>query len=309
MKATAESRGLGGRGPGVRRRAAGDVARSSVKRFWEADGTSHVRALAYQSMFVLLSGFIGLVGLASAFHLPRVRGVVEELGETLSPGPSGRLLREAASQGANGGTTVMILGLLAAVLTGTLAMAQVERSANRLAGRVEDRPFKQHYGVAFVLALSAGLLLAAGGLALAGGQAISEGLGWEKEATTVWTVVRWPMGVAATTIGVYLLFRTAPRERIGSSAALGVGTATAVGLWFLFSLALALYFSVSSSSAYGPLLSVIALLVWCSLSSLALHLGLAVTAEVAIRDPVTDGFVRTLERQPGRRALSRGSEG
>ena len=31
----------------VRRGGGGELARSSVKRFWEADGTSHVRALAY----------------------------------------------------------------------------------------------------------------------------------------------------------------------------------------------------------------------------------------------------------------------
>ena len=55
-------------------------------------------------------------------------------------------------------------------------------------------------------------------------------------------------------------------------------------LWFVFSLALGLYFSLSSYAAYGPLLSVIALLLWSSLSSLALHMGLAVTAELAIRE-------------------------
>jgi YihY family inner membrane protein len=298
MTMTREKRGFGGPRRASLRWGGGDVATSSVKRFWEADGTSHVRALAYQSMFVLLSGFIALVGLASAFHVPRVRGIVEELADTLSPGPSGRLLRAAASQGASGGTTVMILGLLAAVLAGTLAMAQVERSANRLTGRRQDRPFRQRYGVAMVLALSAGVLLAAGGLALAGGRAISEGLGWEREAITLWTVVRWPTGVAVTAVGVYLLFRTAPRQRIRSSAALGAGTATAVLLWFLFSLALAFYFSLSTSTAYGPLLSVIALLLWCSLSSLALHLGLAVSAEMSIREPRSGGLVRPLEQKP-----------
>lgn len=306
MVMTRNERGFGAAWRAVRRRGGGELARSSVKRFRETDGTSHVRALAYQLMFVVLSGFIGLVGLASAFDLPRVRGIVEQLADTLSPGPSARLLREAASQGANGGTTVMVLGLLAAVLAGTLAMAQVERSANRLAGRSEDRPFGQHYGVAFVLALSAGVLLAAGGLALAGGRAISEGLGWERAALTVWTVVRWPLGVAVSAAGIYLLFRTAPRERIGSPTALAAGTAAAVVLWFLFSLALGLYFSLSSSSAYGPLLSVIALLLWSSLSSLALHLGLAVTAELAIGESRSDGLVRVpdTEAEPGRSASS-----
>jgi YihY family inner membrane protein len=297
---TKKERGFSAARRAVLRRGGGEFARSSVKRFWEADGTSHARALAYQSMFVLLSGFIGLVGLASEFDLPRVRGIVEEMADTLSPGPSGRLLQEAASQGASGGRTVMLLGLLAAVLAGTLAMAQVERSANRLAGRFEDRPFGQRYGVAFVLALSAGVLLAAGGLALAGGRAISEGLGWERAALPVWTVVRWPLGVAVTAVGVYLLFRTAPRERIGSPMALAVGTAAAVVLWFLFTVALGLYFSLSSSSAYGPLLSLIALLLWSSLSSLALHLGVAVTAELAVGESRSEGLVRVPESVPGR---------
>ncbi|HEX9121892.1 MAG TPA: YhjD/YihY/BrkB family envelope integrity protein, partial [Actinomycetota bacterium] len=288
----------------VRRRGGGELARSSAKRFREADGTSHVRALAYQSMFVLLSGFIGLVGLASALDLPRVRGIVEQMADTLSPGPSGRLLREAARQGANGGTTAMVVGLLAALLAGTLAMAQVERSANRLAGRSEDRPFGQRYGVAFVLALSAGVLLSAGGLALAGGRAVSEGLGWEGAALTVWTVARWPLGAAVAAVGVYLLFRTAPRERIGSRAALAAGTAAAVALWFLFSLALGLYFSLSSNAAYGPLLAVIALLVWSSLSSLALHLGLAVTVELAIGESRSEGIVRVRESEPERSGSS-----
>jgi YihY family inner membrane protein len=296
--------GFGAAWRAVRRRGGSELASSSVKRFREADGTSHVRALAYQSMFVLLSGFIGLVGLASAFDLPRVRGIVEQMANTLSPGPSGQLLREAARQGANGGTTAMVIGLLAALLAGTLAMAQVERSANRLVGRTEDRPFGQHYGVAFVLSLSAGVLLAAGGLALAGGRAISEGVGWEGAALTVWTVVRWPLGVAVAAIGIYVLFRTAPRQRIGSRAALAAGTAASVALWFLFSLALGLYFSLSGNAAYGPLLSVIALLLWSFLSSLALHLGLAVTAELALGESRSGGLVRVPESEPERSASS-----
>jgi uncharacterized BrkB/YihY/UPF0761 family membrane protein len=285
-------RGLGAAWRAVRRRGVGELSRSSLKRFWEADGTTHVRALAYQSMFVLLAGFIGLVGLASAFDLPRVRSIVEQMADTVSPGPSGQLLREAARQGAEGGTAAMVLGLLAALLAGTLAMAQVERYANRLAGRPEDRPFRKRYGVAFVLALSAGMLLAAGGLSLVGGRAVSEGLGWEDAALTVWSVARWPLGVAVAAVGIYLLFRTAPRERIGSLAALAAGTAVAVALWFLFSLALALYFSVSSNAAFGPLLSVVALLLWSALSSLALHWGLAVMVELAIGESRSERIVR-----------------
>jgi hypothetical protein len=71
MERPRKARGLGPAWRAVRRQDGGELAISSVKRLRDADGTSHVRALAYQSMFVLLSGFIGLVGLASAFDLPR----------------------------------------------------------------------------------------------------------------------------------------------------------------------------------------------------------------------------------------------
>ena len=232
-------------------------------------------------MFVLLSGFIGLVGLASAFDVPRVRRIVQEFAATLSPGPSGQLLREAANQGAEGGTGVMLLGLFAATFGATLAMAQVERSANRIVGRSEDRPVARRYGVAFLLALSAGVLVAGGGLALAGGKAISVGLGTDSAAVEVWTVMRWPLGVLVTAVGIYVLFRVAPVYKSGSAIAIAVGTATAVTLWVVFSLAIALYFSLSTSSTYGPLLAIIALLLWCSSSSLALHMGLAFAAETA----------------------------
>jgi hypothetical protein len=70
-----------------------------------------------------------------------------------------------------------------------------------------------------------------------------------------------------------------------------------VALWFLFSLALALYFSVSSSAAFGPLLSVVALLVWSALSSLAVHLGLAVTVELAIGESRSKTPIRLPERE------------
>ena len=224
MERPREERGFGAAWRAVRRWGGGELARSSAKRFREADGTSHVRALAYQSMFVLLSGFIGLVGLASAFDLPRVRAIVEQMADTLAPGPSGRLLREAARQGANGGTTAMVLGLLAALLAGTLAMAQVERSANRLAGGSEDRPPARRYGVAFVLALSAGVLLAAGGLALAGGRAISEASAGrvQHSRSGPWCGgpwgLRWPLSASTSCSerrreSASALLRRSPRER------------------------------------------------------------------------------------------------
>jgi YihY family inner membrane protein len=266
----------------IRRRGVGTFVGDVIVRYRDADGASHTRALAYQSMFVMLSGFIGFVGLTSVFDLPSIRRTIEQLAQSLSPGPSGRLLQEAAQQGSEGGTSAMIAGLASALVAGTLAMAQMERSANRIHGLREDRPAVRRYLVAFLLSISAGVLLAAGGLLLVAGRTIADGAGWNESFQPIWSVVRWPIGILVALTGVFLLYRTAPRERLATARELVVGAAVAVMLWSAFTVLLAAYFSLGSESAqtYGPLLAIVALLLWSLLTSLALHLGIAVASEL-----------------------------
>ena len=259
----------------------GDV----VRRFIRADGSSHTRALGYQGMFAILSGFIGLVGLASVLGVGTFRDTIMEFSKSVAPGPSGQLLQEAARQSTGGGTAALV-GLGAARFSGMFAMAQIERSANRLAGRTEDRTGVRRFLVALGLAFTAGLLAAIGLAVLAGGDAIANGFGWTGTAKDVWFVLRWIVGIVAAAIGIYLLFRWAPARPLGDHRSVITGALVALVLWVAFTIALAVWFSVSSSSqTYGPLLSVIALLLWAGATSLALHLGMATTAELAGEAP------------------------
>ena len=79
-----------------------------------------------------------------------------------------------------------------------------------------------------------------------------------------------------------LLLRVAPARRLGSTRHLMAGTAIAVVLWGVFTGLLSLYFAMSNSTdqAYGPLLAVIALLLWAGATSLALHLGITACVEL-----------------------------
>ena len=95
------------------------------------------------------------------------------------------MLVEAAEQGAQGGAPAAIVGLAAALGSGTLAMAQVERSANRLAGSNKDRPILRRYAVAFILAATVGVLFLLGALILGAGRALPAGLGWTDEFARV----------------------------------------------------------------------------------------------------------------------------
>jgi YihY family inner membrane protein len=261
-----------------RSRRSDGLVRGSIHRFIEADGPSHSRSFAFQSMFVLLSGFIGLMGLAGVLGIDVLRSTIEELLLGLSPGPAGAVLEEAVRRGF--GVIGALLGLGAAITSGTLAMAQFQRSANRLLGNEEDRPTVRRYVVGLLLALSSGVLLASGALILAGGEALVAGAG--AEVGSLWEVVRWPLGVVVAGLAILLLYWVAPQGRPGSRGSMLVGSAVAIVLWIGFTGLLSLYFSMSDQVArtYGPLVGIVALLLWCGLSSLALHVGFAVTAEL-----------------------------
>jgi YihY family inner membrane protein len=257
--------------------------RAVVRRYWDGDGPSHTRGLAYHSTLVLLAGFIGFIGMASVLDAPAISGTAQQMIIQLSPGPSGRILGEASKQGASGGTAAMVLGFGTAVVAGTRGMRQVERAANRMFGVEKDRPFLDRYRVAFLLALSAGSLLAGGGLILGGGQAIAEGAGFRGTIEEVWSVLRWPLGIGVAAAAVLLIYRIAPRRHPGDRWTLLWGAASALVLWVIFTGLLVAYFSVSEkgTQTYGPLVGIVALLLWSAFSSLALILGLTVTAELA----------------------------
>ncbi|MEO8477644.1 MAG: YhjD/YihY/BrkB family envelope integrity protein [Actinomycetota bacterium] len=263
-------------------RSARNLVADVIRRFRAADGTSHARALAYQSVLAVIAGFIAIVGISSLLHVREVRSVVQHIVSSVAPGPSGKLLQEAAAQGATNGTTAVVLGLAAALITGMFAVAQVERSADRIKGIDTDRPTARRYALAFVLAIPVGALLATGGLMIGAGAAIPDALGLAGAGAVAWDVVRWPLGLVIVGAGLLLLLRAAPLGRLGSTRHLMIGTAVALVLWVVFTGLLGVYFAVSSSASqtYGPLLSVVALMLWALLTSLALHLGIATTVEL-----------------------------
>jgi uncharacterized BrkB/YihY/UPF0761 family membrane protein len=103
---------------------------------------------------------------------------------------------------------------------------------------------------------------------------------------------------------VTLLYRFAPSARLVARRAIVGGSVVAVSLWVAFTGLLSLYFSFGSSTPYGPLLSIIALLIWSMLSSLSLHLGIATacTLSGARRPKGSPGWERNARASPSTRA-------
>ena len=262
----------------------GRLIKDAFQRLRASDGFSHARSLGFLTALVLVQGVIALVGLATVLGKGGTSDLIVHSLQSLAPGPAGKILTEAVAQAHQAGThqsTALIVGAIAAIVTGTTLMGQLERGLNRIYGIEQDRPTPQKYGRAFLLAISAGMLSVAGFFAIAVGHSVGNAFGSDT-AATIWNVLRWPLGLALMIGATALLFKWSPRRHQPAWSWLAFGATVAVGLSFVSALLLAWYFSVSSSfgQTYGPLAGLVALLVWSLLSSIALLYGGAIGAQL-----------------------------
>jgi len=278
-----------------RRRLVADT----LLRFRAADGFSHSRALGFQFTLTLLPALIAVVGLAAVLDQETFARVVRETINDLAPAATGDVLTDALNQGSNtarheNGEIAVTAGLLAAIFSGTTAMAQIERGANRIYGVERDRPLPRKYLTGLVLALTAGLLGLLSVVVLIGGEAIREASGWDEDFDQVWGILRWPLGLAFVITSVSLLFVASPRRRQPEASWLAFGAAVATTLWLGFMGVLALYLGLTDTfgATYGPLAGTIGILLWTFFTSVALFLGLSFAAQLeAVRAGVASARV------------------
>jgi YihY family inner membrane protein len=261
------------------------LARDAFTRLRAADGFSHARSLAFATGLVLLQGIIAVVGLASALgNGPASSVIVGTIRKTV-PGPAGHLLTQAVDQahaaGASDRYVALLVGLLGAIVTGCTFMGQLERGLNRIYGVERDRPTVRKYGVALLLALSAGFLATVAFMALALGNSIGSSLGNDL-AARVWSWIRWPLALLFMTASVALLFKSSPRRRQPAWSWLMYGALVSVALWTLATTSLSLFFRTSSGfgETYGPLAGIVALQLWSFLCCVGLLFGGSLGAQL-----------------------------
>jgi YihY family inner membrane protein len=283
------------------------LIQDAFKRLRYADGFSHARSLAYLTTLIFFEGIIALVGLASALGSGGLSRVIVKTLQKIVPGPAGTILTDAVQQAHKAGSShhylALSVGLVAALITGTTYMGQIERAMNRMYGIEQDRPTTQKYGHAFVLTISAGILFVAAFAALALGRAISSSLS-SHTASTVWSVVRWPLALGLLIAAIALLFKWSPRRHQPGWSWLAFGAIVAVILLAIVTTALDVMFQASSTfgQTYGPLAGIVALLLWALLASISLLFGGAVDAQLeAVRGnrPAPQSAEKVRESEPG----------
>lgn len=261
------------------------LVRDAFVRFRAADGFSHARSLAFVISLLLVQGVIVLVGLAAALGDTDVSATIVRSVNEAVPGPAGKALTDAVFHayrtGASGQYLVITFVGIAAVVTATTLMGQVERALNRFYGIEQDRPTLEKYGRALGLALTAGLLAVASFAMFALGHSIGRGFG-DSTTSQVWSFARWPLALALMTASIALLFRWSPRRRQPEWSWLAFGAAVSVVMWSVVTAGLGLFFQATTtfSVTYGPLAGMIAILLWALLSSITILFGAALAAQL-----------------------------
>ena len=277
----------------------------AFERMRAGDGFSHARSFAFLVSLLLVQATIALVGLAMAFGDSRFSTGIVSMIQNAAPGPAGELLTNAVGQASEVGESKrylgLVIGLIGSLVSGTTALGQLERGLNRLYGVEEDRPARQKYGRAFVLAVSSGILVTIAFVAIGFGSSVGEQLhnGW---VDTTWNAARWPIGVAGMVAAMALLFRWCPNRHQPNWSWLAFGSSVSVFLWFLVTVAMGLVFRFSTSfgDTYGPLAGIVALQLWSMLSCMSIMFGGAVAAQLeAVRAGEPGPRRRDEEAVPG----------
>ncbi|MFF6906883.1 YihY/virulence factor BrkB family protein [Streptomyces sp. NPDC012389] len=274
----------------LRRYGRWPLLRDAFVRFRYADGFSHSRALALQTILAIIPLVIAFVGLSTALHTENIGRLAELTIRSLSEGPSAPVVDEALDRsrrgGGDGAEIALWFGLLFSLVNVTTAMCQIERGANRIYGVERDRVFHLKYLRGLIMSLSAGIPLGIASIMIvAGGDLVTAattvyGLG--DGARTAWDLLRIPLGLLLALISASAIFRRSPRRRQPGYTWLAFGAAVYLVLWTLLTWLLGLYLELSGSfdTVYGPLSLFMALLLWSYLTSLSLFLGLSFAAQL-----------------------------
>jgi YihY family inner membrane protein len=258
---------------------------NAIGRFRAADAMTYSRALGLSAVLSLIPALIAVVGLSTVIGSEPFRSILRDTLQTFAPGPAGTILDQSLRASHEGWTAVWA-GVVGMLLSGTIGMVELERAANNIYGVREDRPVIRRYLLAFLLALTVGILMllslaviAAGG---AVGDAATKGGVVSGTAAQIWSIARWPLGVLLIAVAMTVIFKVVPNRHQPPFGWLLSGTTIAVALWVGVTLLLSLFYENASglSQAYGPLLGVVALLLWAHLSSVAVLLGLSLAAEL-----------------------------
>ena len=179
---------------------------------------------------------------------------------------------------------LLSVGILGTIWAASGAFAALINALNRAYDVQETRPFWKVRGIAILMTLGLSVLVLGGVLLLIAGPSIGETIAevftLDDEFVIVWNVVRWPAALLFMVATVALLFYFAP-DAGQPFRWITPGGFVGIALWVLASLAFNLYLGSDFNTydkTYGSIGTVIVLLLYLYISSLAILFGATLNA-------------------------------
>lgn len=264
------------------------VLTKTAREFSADECTDIAAALTYYSMLAL---FPGLVAVSSVFGLVARNGEATDavlgVAEGIAP-DAADALREPLEQLADSPAAGwgLVLGLLLAIWSASGYVAAFSRAMNRMYEIPEGRPFwKLRPAQLLVTIIGVTLIVVALViLALSGpvADAVGEALGLGEVATTVWSIVKWPVLAFIVVLMVAILYYATPNAKQPKFRWISLGSLLAILTLVIASLLFGLYVANFSNydRTYGSLAGVIIFLLWLWIANLALLFGAEFDAEL-----------------------------
>jgi membrane protein len=267
-----------------------DVARAAAKRFGRAQANDRAAGVAYYGFLAIPALLLIIVGTYGTVASPAdVTRLTDRMG-TVAPAEVSSFLNTSLTRIVEAqatGPLLIIMGLLLALWTASGAMSALIRALNAMYDVEESRGFLRQRLVAVGLL---GLLLGSMALVmvmLIAGPVITgwigDTVGAQSLVSALWWTLQWPLLIVALLAAFAGILRLGPNRERPPSRLLAPGGIAAVALWLIASSGFALYVALSGSlqRTWGPIASVVVVLMWLWVSGLSLLAGAAVDAEVS----------------------------
>jgi membrane protein len=261
-----------------------DAAKRAFSQFRRHEMSDVAAALTYYAMMSL---FPAIVLATSLFSLIGDQSTVSNAVDYFARHGADPATQEAIRKvmdkivTASGGavSVALVVSILIALNGASGAFGAAGRALNLVYGVDDDRGLvgRKLTDLGITLAIVVLLVVVIAALFLGGGFAahLLGAIGLGSTASTVWSIVRWPIALAAMLVAYALIYTYAPDLEPRRLRWITPGAVTGVAIWIVASIGFGIYIRNFSTygAAYGAAGAVIVLLLWLWLSSCAFLFG------------------------------------
>jgi membrane protein len=263
--------------------------KKAVAKFQRDDALGLAGQLAYYLILALFPFILVLVSLMGTFSNPHLASNVLEYFSQVLPPQVFEMVNSYMSDvinGRNPAPGLLSFSILFTIWAASGAVSALINALNRAYDVQETRPFWKVKGIAIFMTLGLSVFVLAGVLLMVAGppigRAIADVFGLGNVFVLVWNVVRWPVALLFLVAVVALLYYFAP-DANQPFRWITPGGFIGVALWVLASVGFNVYVANFGSydKTYGSIGTVIILLLYLYISSLAILFGAELNATLA----------------------------